>query len=49
MLISKLPEILVVHLKRFKLEPKKVKLTNKIKFPLNSFNPKRYFFKLFIF
>ena len=41
MVISKAPEIMVLHLKRFKAGEKKIKLSNKIKFPINNFNPNK--------
>ena len=43
MSISKLPDVLVVHLKRFKAtSTNKIKLTKNIKYPLNYFNPEKF-------
>ena len=41
--ISKTPKILVIHLKRFKMFPKKKKITDFISFPLNKFDISKYF------
>ena len=43
MMISKLPDVLAIHLKRFKSgKGNKIKLTKKIKYPINYFNPEKY-------
>lgn len=36
------PKYLVVHLKRFKMFPKKRKVTEKIKYPLENFSVEEY-------
>ena len=43
MVIAKAPDYLVIHLKRFKSEKaKKIKLTKKIKYPINNFSLEKF-------
>lgn len=47
MMISKEPKILVIHLKRFKIYPRKMKINDIIKYPVQDFTLKKYFSFIF--
>ncbi len=44
MKIAKLPRVLLVHLKRFKMYPRKQKIADKIEFPIAGLDLKKFLF-----